>query len=63
MQSSTLTPRLYSFAAAGAIAVVVAWFMLPEVTRRTPAEIDEMYVESFITTSPPAVALLMRFVI
>ncbi|KAJ4524944.1 hypothetical protein HRR78_003091 [Exophiala dermatitidis] len=33
----------FFFAAAGAIAVVVAWFMLPEVTRRTPAEIDEMF--------------------
>jgi hypothetical protein len=26
------------------VAVVVAWFILPEVTCRTPAEIDEMYV-------------------
>lgn len=31
-----------SFAATGAISVVVAWFILPEVTRRTPAEIDEL---------------------
>ena len=31
-----------SFAATGAIAVFVAWLILPEVTRRTPAEIDEL---------------------
>ena len=31
-----------SFAATGAISVVIAWFILPEVTRRTPAEIDEL---------------------
>lgn len=34
----------YSFAGTGTLAVVIAWFILPEVTRRTPAEIDEMYV-------------------
>ncbi|KAJ5820027.1 hypothetical protein N7474_005618 [Penicillium riverlandense] len=33
----------FFFAATGAIAVVIAWFILPEVTRRTPAEIDEMF--------------------
>jgi hypothetical protein len=33
-----------SFAATGSISVVVAWFILPEVTRRTPGEIDELYV-------------------
>ena len=32
-----------SFAATGTIAVVIAWFILPEVTRRTPGEIDELY--------------------
>jgi hypothetical protein len=31
-----------SFAGTGTIAVIVAWFILPEVARRTPAEIDEM---------------------
>lgn len=33
-----------SFAGTGAMAVVVSWFILPELARRTPAEIDEMYV-------------------
>ena len=33
-----------SFAGTGLVAVIIAWFILPEVTRRTPAEIDEMYV-------------------
>ncbi|KAF4551087.1 Sugar (and other) transporter-like protein 49 [Elsinoe fawcettii] len=33
----------FFFAATGAISVVVAWFILPEVARRTPAEIDEMF--------------------
>jgi phage shock protein PspC (stress-responsive transcriptional regulator) len=38
-----LTSVLYgSFAGTGSVAVVIAWFILPEVTRRTPAEIDEM---------------------
>lgn len=37
----TLSSQI-SFAAAGSIAVVIAWFILPEVARRTPAEIDEM---------------------
>jgi phage shock protein PspC (stress-responsive transcriptional regulator) len=31
-----------SFAGTGTLAVIIAWFILPEVTRRTPAEIDEM---------------------
>ncbi|CBF71756.1 predicted protein [Aspergillus nidulans FGSC A4] len=31
------------FAATGSISVVIAWFILPEVTRRTPAEIDELF--------------------
>ncbi len=31
-----------SFAGTGAVSVVIAWFILPEVTRRTTAEIDEM---------------------
>ncbi|CAG8897290.1 unnamed protein product [Penicillium nalgiovense] len=34
----------FFFAGTGTFAVVIAWFILPEVTRRTPAEIDEMYV-------------------
>jgi hypothetical protein len=34
-----------SFAGTGTVAVVIAWFILPEVARRTPAEIDEMYVK------------------
>ncbi|KFX94393.1 hypothetical protein V490_04370 [Pseudogymnoascus sp. VKM F-3557] len=33
----------FFFAGTGAIAVIVAWFILPEVARRTPAEIDEMF--------------------
>ncbi|KAF2226018.1 MFS transporter [Elsinoe ampelina] len=33
----------FFFAATGAVSVVVAWFILPEVARRTPAEIDEMF--------------------
>lgn len=36
----------FSFAGTGSIAVTIAWFLLPEVTRRTPAEIDELYVLS-----------------
>ncbi|KAI0483399.1 general substrate transporter [Xylariaceae sp. FL0804] len=35
----------FFFAVAGAIGVVVAWFILPEVARRTPAEIDEMFAK------------------
>ena len=31
-----------SFAGTGLVSVIVAWFILPEVARRTPAEIDEM---------------------
>jgi hypothetical protein len=30
------------FGCTGLIVVAAAWFILPEVTRRTPAEIDEM---------------------
>ncbi|WPG99101.1 general substrate transporter [Acrodontium crateriforme] len=33
----------FFFAGTGAIAVIVAWFIMPEVARRTPAEIDEMF--------------------
>ncbi|CRG86849.1 General alpha-glucoside permease [Talaromyces islandicus] len=33
----------FFFAATGTISVVIAWFILPEVTRRTPGEIDEMF--------------------
>jgi phage shock protein PspC (stress-responsive transcriptional regulator) len=31
-----------SFAGTGLVSVVIAWFILPEVARRTPAEIDEL---------------------
>ncbi|KAJ6089811.1 hypothetical protein N7467_005027 [Penicillium canescens] len=33
----------FFFAGTGTLAVIIAWFILPEVTRRTPAEIDEMF--------------------
>ncbi|KAJ5217828.1 Major facilitator superfamily domain general substrate transporter [Penicillium citrinum] len=33
----------FFFAGTGLVAVIIAWFILPEVTRRTPAEIDEMF--------------------
>ncbi|CAI7656076.1 unnamed protein product [Penicillium pancosmium] len=33
----------FFFAGTGMVAVVIAWFILPEVTCRTPAEIDEMF--------------------
>ncbi|KAB8256146.1 general substrate transporter [Aspergillus pseudonomiae] len=33
----------FFFAGTGTVAVIIAWFILPEVTRRTPAEIDEMF--------------------
>ncbi|KAM5354076.1 hypothetical protein ACJ41O_000726 [Fusarium nematophilum] len=33
----------FFFAGTGSVAVVVAWFILPEVARRTPGEIDEMF--------------------
>ncbi|KAJ5083309.1 hypothetical protein N7456_012736 [Penicillium angulare] len=33
----------FFFAGSGTVAVIVAWFILPEVTRRTPAEIDELF--------------------
>lgn len=39
--------KVYSFAGTGSIATVVGWFILPEVARRTPAEIDELYVNPF----------------
>jgi phage shock protein PspC (stress-responsive transcriptional regulator) len=43
MVEKMLTLLLYcSFAATGLVSVVIAWFILPEVARRTPAEIDEM---------------------
>ncbi|KAF4335659.1 het domain protein [Fusarium beomiforme] len=39
----TTQPRaLYFISGIGTVAVVIAWFILPEVARRTPAEIDEM---------------------
>jgi hypothetical protein len=31
-----------SFAGTGAVSTLIAWFILPEVTRRTPGEIDEL---------------------
>lgn len=34
--------KVYSFAGTGSVATVVGWFILPEVARRTPAEIDEL---------------------
>lgn len=34
------------------VAVVIAWFILPEVTCRTPAEIDEMYVSPLSDSLP-----------
>jgi len=33
----------FFFAGTGSVSVVIAWFLLPEVARRTPAEIDEMF--------------------
>lgn len=33
----------FFFAGTGLVSVVIAWFILPEVTRRTPAEIDELF--------------------
>ncbi|KAL4746877.1 hypothetical protein BDW72DRAFT_206984 [Aspergillus terricola var. indicus] len=33
----------FFFAGTGTISVIIAWFILPEVTRRTPAEIDELF--------------------
>lgn len=33
---------LSSFAGTGTVSVIIAWFLLPEVARRTPGEIDEM---------------------
>ncbi|KAJ6024835.1 hypothetical protein N7540_005632 [Penicillium herquei] len=33
----------FFFAGTGSVAVAIAWFILPEVTRRTPAEIDELF--------------------
>ncbi|KAH7400436.1 MFS transporter [Cadophora sp. MPI-SDFR-AT-0126] len=33
----------FFFAATGFISVIIAYFLLPEVARRTPAEIDEMF--------------------
>ncbi|WWC89683.1 uncharacterized protein L201_004608 [Kwoniella dendrophila CBS 6074] len=33
----------FFFAGTGSIATVVGWFILPEVARRSPAEIDEMF--------------------
>ncbi|KAL4865321.1 hypothetical protein BDV12DRAFT_211105 [Aspergillus spectabilis] len=33
----------FFFAATGTISTAIAWFILPEVTRRTPGEIDELF--------------------
>lgn len=46
-KQAQLTLTVDSFAATGAISVVIAWFILPEVARRTPAEIDELYALHF----------------
>jgi len=35
----------FFFAGTGFVSVVIAWFILPEVARRTPAEIDELFEE------------------
>jgi len=44
LQRRTSTNHLRtSFAGFGAVAVVSAWFLLPEVACRTPAEIDELF--------------------
>lgn len=51
----------YSFAATGAISVVIAWFILPELTRRTPAEIDEMYGFYFWYTADVVELTVFRF--
>lgn len=41
----------HSFAGTGTVAVVICWFILPEVACRTAAEIDEMYVSNHHTIS------------
>lgn len=41
----------HSFAGTGTVAVVIAWFILPEVARRTPGEIDEMSVDDLLYLS------------
>ncbi|KAL6705693.1 hypothetical protein ACN47E_006482 [Coniothyrium glycines] len=33
----------FFFAGTGSIATIAAWFLLPEIARRTPAEIDELF--------------------
>ena len=35
----------FFFAGTGFIAVFIGWFLLPEVARRSPAEIDEMFAK------------------
>jgi SP family general alpha glucoside:H+ symporter-like MFS transporter len=35
----------FFFAGTGTIAVAIGWFLLPEVARRSPAEIDEMFAK------------------
>ena len=50
-----------SFAGTGTFAVVIAWFILPEVTRRTPAEIDEMYVSLFVALEELLTYYISRF--
>jgi hypothetical protein len=35
----------FFFAGTGAIVCVIGWFIIPEVARRTPAEINEMCVD------------------
>ncbi|EPE07151.1 sugar transporter [Ophiostoma piceae UAMH 11346] len=41
----TVNNEMSSFAGTGTVAVAIAWFLLPEVARRTPAEIDELFNE------------------
>ena len=40
---SSTNRLLISFAGFGAVGVVSAWFLLPEIACRTPAEIDELF--------------------
>jgi hypothetical protein len=39
---SAVINSVRSFAGTGFVSVVIAWFILPEVARRTPGEIDEL---------------------
>lgn len=59
--SSLQHANKHSFAGTGTVAVVVAWFILPEVARRTPGEIDEMLVNDFFYLSYVMFAWLTTF--